>query len=184
MDGVLAWLLSVAVRALALTWRVRLPAWPVAGPCVIAFFHGEQFPMIALHRGRGIVGMASHSKDGALLAAVLERLGYGVIRGSTSRGGGEALFASVTALREGRSPALAVDGPRGPAGRVHPGAAALAKAAEVPVVLGRVHAAGWRARSWDRFLVPWPFTTVEVRYATWRPGEGTLAEAFARLGDD
>lgn len=176
------WLLSVAVRALAWTWRVDRAPWPVEGPCVLAFLHGEQLPMIVLHRGRGIVGLASQSKDGALVAGVLERLGYEVVRGSSSRGGGEALMALLLALRAGKSPALAVDGPRGPAGSVQPGAEALARAENLPVLLGRVRAAGWRARSWDRFLVPWPFARVELRYGVWRPGVGTLAEALAALG--
>lgn len=148
---------------------------------MLAFLHGEQLPMIALHRGRGIVGMASRSKDGALVAGVLTALGYDVVRGSSSRGGADAILESLMALRGGRCPALAVDGPRGPAGSVQPGAEALARAADVPVLIGRVRAAGWRARSWDRFLVPWPFARVEVCYGVWRPGEGTLAEALAAL---
>ena len=174
---------AVLLRALARTWRVSVPPWPAEGPVVVALLHGELLPMILLHRDRGLVGMVSHSRDGEWVAALLSRLGYGVIRGSSSRGGGEALLLSVAALREGRCPALAVDGPRGPAGRVQPGAEALAGAEGVPVVLGRLTGAGWRARSWDRFLVPWPFSRVRVVYATWRPGGGTLAEAFDRLDE-
>ncbi len=177
----LSWLLALAVRALAATWRVERPPWPAPGPCVVAFWHGEQLPMIALHRGLGLCGLASRSKDGALVAATLTRLGYRVVRGSSSRGGAEALVQSRTALREGASPAFAVDGPRGPAGAVAPGAEALARAAQVPVVYGVVTAAGWRARSWDRFLVPWPFARVRVDYGVWKPGEGTLAAAMATL---
>lgn len=176
-----AGLLALVIRLLARTWRVERPPWPVEGPCVVAFLHGEQLPMIALHRGLGLVGMASRSKDGQLVADVLARLGYAVIRGSTSRGGVEALRAAERALREGGRPAVAVDGPRGPLGTVHPGAEALARRADVPVVYGRVTTSGWRARSWDRFVVPWPFARVAVRYGVWRPGEGTLAEAFAAI---
>ncbi len=173
------WLISVGVRLLAATWRVQRPEWPVKGPCVVALWHGQQLPMIALHRGRPFVAMISLSRDGGLLARVLGHLGYEVLRGSTSRGGREALMQSLLALREGKCPVLAVDGPRGPAGSVAPGAAALAKAAHVPVVFGRVVAAGWRARSWDRFLVPWPCARVVVEYGVWTEGEGTLEEAMA-----
>lgn len=174
-------LLALAVRLLGATWRVDRASWPVAGPCVLAFWHGDQLPLIVLHRGEGVVGLASLSKDGELLAAVLRRLGYGVVRGSTSRGGVGALRAAEAALREGGRPALAVDGPRGPRGTVHPGAEALARRGGVPVVFATVEARGARLRSWDRFLVPWPFARVRVRYGTWRPGEGTLAEAMGRL---
>jgi len=178
---VLATLIALAMRLLAATWRVERPPWPVPGACVVAFWHGHQLPMIALHRGLGMVGMASKSRDGEIVAQVLTRLGYGVIRGSTSRGGAAALLACRDAVREGLRPALAVDGPRGPARTVHPGAENLALREGVPVVFGVVDAPGFRARSWDQFLVPWPFARVVIRYGTWRPGEGSLAEAMRSL---
>lgn len=171
-------LIAIAVRFLAHTWRVERDPWPVQGACVLAFFHGEQLPMIALHRGLGIVGVTSLSRDGTLVAEVLRRLGYEVVRGSSSRGGVGALLACRDVLRRGQRPALAVDGPRGPAMSVQPGAEGLARGEGVPVVFGRVEARGWRARSWDRFLVPWPFARVRLRYGVWRPGDGPLAGAM------
>lgn len=171
------WLIAVAVRLLAWTWRVDRPAWPVDGPCVVAFWHGDQLALIATHRDRGMTGLVSHSKDGALLAAVLGRLGIPTIRGSTSRGGTEALFAARQVLAAGGRPALAVDGPRGPAGQVQPGAELLAARSRLPVVWGVIDARpAWRARSWDRFVVPLPFARVGVRYGVWRPGEARLQE--------
>ncbi len=175
---VLPALIALAVRILAWTWRVERAPWPVEGPCVLAFFHGEQLPMIALHRGMGIVGVTSLSRDGQLVADVLGRLGYDVVRGSSSRGGIEVIIRCRDAVRAGKRPALAVDGPRGPQFSVQPGAEALATRAAVPVVWGRVEAAGWRARSWDRFLLPWPFARVRVRYGVWHPGHGELGEAM------
>ncbi len=177
----LALTLWFLVRLLAGTWRVRRPPWPVPGPCVVALWHGDQLPMIVLHRDTGMVAMASHSRDGDIVAGVLRRFGYGVVRGSSSRGGPEALMGCLMALREGGRPALAVDGPRGPAGKVKRGAEHLAVAEGLPVVFGRVRAKGWRAGSWDRFLVPWPFARVEIEYGVWTPGEGTLAGAMAAL---
>jgi lysophospholipid acyltransferase (LPLAT)-like uncharacterized protein len=175
-------LIAFALRLLSWTWRVEQPPWPTSGPCVVAFWHGDQLPMIALHRGRGLVGVASLSADGAIVAGVLIRLGYGVIRGSTSRGGAEAIWRLREAIRAGRSPALAVDGPRGPAGSVRGGAEQLARTMDVPVVFGRVVAHGWRARSWDRFVVPWPFARVRVEYGLWRASEARgLAEAMSML---
>ena len=137
--------------------------------------------MMVLHRDMGMVALASLSRDGAIVAGVVERFGYGVVRGSSSRGGAEAMEGCLLALREGRRPVLAVDGPRGPAGGVKPGAERLAVAEQRPVVFGRIRAAGWRAGSWDRFLVPWPFARVEVEYGVWHPGEGPFAEAMSRL---
>lgn len=165
---------------LAFTWRVERPAWPVEGPCVLAFWHGEQLPLILLHRRPGIVGVASMSRDGAILAGVLAALGFGVIRGSSSKGAMAVLWACRDAIRRGESPALAVDGPRGPAKRIQPGAEALARANRVPLVFVSARARGLRLSSWDRFLIPWPFAKVQVRYGVWR-GEGSLAEAWADI---
>lgn len=173
----LGWLCALAVRGIAWTWRVEREPWPVVGPSVVAFWHSELVPMVALHRGRArtggaaLVGMASQSADGEVVAAALRALGYGVVRGSSSRGGVGALRASLAALADGGSPALAVDGPRGPAGVAQAGAVALAARAGVPLVYGRIHAKGWRARSWDRTLVPWPFARVALTYGVLRAGE-------------
>lgn len=138
--------------------------------------------MIALHRpgpGRpSLVGLASLSGDGEIVATALGALGYPVVRGSSSRGSVAALRALIATLAAGASPALAVDGPRGPAGRAHPGAEALAKRLNVPVVWGRIEAPGFRLRSWDRTLIPYPFARVRVRYGVWSPGLSTLTEAL------
>ena len=161
---VLAWVMAGLVRVLAWTWRVDRAPWPVAGPCVVALWHGDQLPLIALHRGMGMVPLASWSPDGERVAGVLSRLGYPSIRGSTSRGGAGALLAARRAVRAGGRPVFTVDGPRGPRHHVQPGAAAVARSTGVPLVWATVDAAGWRAASWDHFLVPWPFARVRIRY--------------------
>lgn len=181
--AVLARLIAVAVRTLAATWRVERAPWPVEGACVVAFWHGEQLPMIALHRGYNMVGVASLSRDGNLLADTISALGYEVVRGSTSKGGTAVLRACKARLQGGQLPALAVDGPRGPAKHVQGGAEALARIGRVPVVFGVVRAAGFRARSWDKFLVPWPFARVRIEYGVWR-GTGTLVEAWSALDSE
>jgi hypothetical protein len=173
--------IAALVPLLARTWRVTQPAWPVEGPCVVAFWHGDLLPMIALHRAHGMTGLASRSRDGELVAAVLTRLGYGVLRGSSSRGGVAALRGAEAVLRGGGRVALAVDGPRGPRHAVQPGAEGLAERVGCPVVFGAIEAGGIRLRTWDRFVVPPPGARVAVRYGTWRPGEGSLAEAMLAI---
>lgn len=163
-------LLAICARLLAATWRVERPAWPVEGPCVAAFLHADLIPMIALHRG--MVGIVSASRDGALAAAALRHFGHDVVRGSSSRGGVAALRGARTALAAGRRVGITVDGPRGPAGVEKPGARALAAAAGVPLVFGEIEAPGLRLPTWDRMRVPWPFARVRVRYAVSRPSAG------------
>lgn len=150
------------LRALAASWRVR----PVGPPleellegraAVLAFPHGELLPLFLCHAGLGVQVLVSRSRDGDRLSPLLVASGYTVARGSSSRGGAEGLAALEQGLREGRSAALAVDGPRGPAGVAKPGAAALALRTGRPLVVLRAWSRfALRLRTWDRFLVPLP----------------------------
>jgi lysophospholipid acyltransferase (LPLAT)-like uncharacterized protein len=181
-------LVAGAARALAGTWRWRREGGEALrdaladGPVIYAFWHGEQLPLALAHAGQGVVGMASRSRDGDLLAGVIERLGYGVVRGSTSQGGPMALRGCLRALRGGRSVAIAVDGPRGPRHQIAPGAAALAVLSQRPVVCARA-SARWRRQlsTWDRFEIPGPGARVTVRYAALRP-HGDAAALTAAIG--
>jgi lysophospholipid acyltransferase (LPLAT)-like uncharacterized protein len=179
MQRLLLFLLPPLVRILAWSWRIKQENWPVEGACVVAFWHGQQLPMIALHRSKGLTGVASLSKDGELLAGVLQKLGYGVIRGSSSRGGAGVLREGLKLLKSGGKLALAVDGPRGPAKTVQPGAELLATRCGVPVVFGVAEGTGIRLKSWDSFWIP--LGTVQIRYGVWHPGTGTLQEAMLQL---
>ena len=137
------------------------------GPLIYAFFHGAQLPLALAHADQGVVGLASLSEDGALLAAVIGRLGYGVARGSSSRGGVAALRACQRILTEDlRSVALAVDGPRGPRHRAAPGAAALAGRTRAPIAcVGLRCPEALHLGSWDRFCITWPFARVALHYS-------------------
>ena len=98
--------------------------------------------------------------DGEWIARIVSRFGYGTARGSTSRGGARALRQLVRAARLAPT-AFTVDGPRGPAGVVQPGAVWLARATGQPVVPFHAEAARhWTLRSWDRTQIPKPFTRV------------------------
>lgn len=139
----------------------------VAGgePCVVVFWHGRMIPVWYRFRGDA-AAVVSASADGELLADYLERtLGYAVvIRGSSSRGGGEALAAMVEQLKE-RRVLITPDGPRGPLHRAKPGALVAAQRSSRPVlccswIASRAFALG----SWDRMEIPYPFAKVEFRY--------------------
>ena len=141
---------------------------------------------IQAHRGEGIVTMASRSKDGEVIARWLERNGYVVARGSTSRGGGAALREMVRAMRLGRHGALTVDGPRGPARVVQPGVVELARLTGAWIL--PISFSSRRPRflsSWDRYLVPLPFSENVVAYGEpFEIGrEVAAAEAERRIAD-
>jgi lysophospholipid acyltransferase (LPLAT)-like uncharacterized protein len=139
-------------------------------PVVYAFWHGQQLMMIPCHRDRGIVGLASLSRDGSLLARVIELFGYDVVRGSSSKGGGMALRGCLDALREGRSPGVAVDGPKGPRWDPQPGAVVMAARSQRSIVYVVGHCS-WKVtlKSWDRFAIPGPFARIRLFYGELSP---------------
>jgi lysophospholipid acyltransferase (LPLAT)-like uncharacterized protein len=169
---ILGFLLGLVARLWMATLRVRVEVHPALltdeaarVPFVFSFFHGTQFPLHAFRRRKTTAVLVSLSKDGAIQARALSLLGLDVVRGSSSREGARGLAALVRKVRSGeRDVAMAVDGPKGPYGVPKPGAAFLAErtgAWLVPmgsaVRRGKVF-----ERAWDRFVLPWPFTTVAI----------------------
>jgi hypothetical protein len=129
------------------------------GRFIYAFWH-EAILFVAGRKSKGKFRvLISQHADGELIAQVARYLGFQVARGSTTRGGAKALWEM---LGHGESEHLAVtpDGPRGPRRQVQLGVIYLASRTGLPIVpIGTAYAGCWRARSWDRFAVPYPFTT-------------------------
>jgi lysophospholipid acyltransferase (LPLAT)-like uncharacterized protein len=120
-------------------------------PYIYAFWHRFQLLLVYEHRHRGVMVLISQSRDGELIAQAVRRFGFRTARGSSSRGGAAALGRVIDRLREGGVVAFTPDGPRGPL------------RSGVPIV-----PVAWAASrvkelsSWDRFLVPLPFSRNEV----------------------
>lgn len=158
-------LVSWAVRLLAGTLRLRLeeeqarPFWERRAPLIYAIWHGRILMIPAIYgRAHAVNVMASRSRDGELVARFARRFGFEAVRGSTTRGGSEALRALARRLRHGREVAVVPDGPLGPRGVVQPGVIALARITGAPIVpLAFSAYPAWRLRSWDEFLIPKPF---------------------------
>ncbi len=154
---------SLCVQRLNAHYHTNLQAARV--PILFALWHGRMFLPIDAHRHEGIVTMASQSTDGDIIAGWLEKNGYTVTRGSTTRGGSEALRQMVRQVRSGRNVALTVDGPRGPARVVQPGVLRLARLTKA-WILPISFSSSWPLflSSWDRFLIPKPFSKNFVTY--------------------
>lgn len=134
-------------------------------PCIFVLWHGRLLPATYLHRRQGIVALISQSEDGEYIARVVEQWGYFTVRGSSTRGGSEALRELVRHARAGRSLSLTPDGPRGPRQKMKAGALVAAQMTGlplVPVAAGTDRA--WWFEGWDRFLVPRPFARIRVAY--------------------
>jgi lysophospholipid acyltransferase (LPLAT)-like uncharacterized protein len=134
-------------------------------PILFALWHGRMFLPIDAHRNEGIVTMASKSGDGHIITRWLENNGYLVTRGSTTRGGSEALRQMVRQVRGGHNVALTVDGPRGPARVVQAGVVRLAQMTKAWILpISFSSSSPLFLASWDRQLVPKPFSRNVVAY--------------------
>jgi lysophospholipid acyltransferase (LPLAT)-like uncharacterized protein len=163
-------LAALGVRLLARTLRVVRDKSAVdhllAGgtPVIFTAWHARILLLPSIYDTVSGRVLASRSRDGEMLARVLERFGLEVIRGSSSRGGSAALRAMVEALRQGQNVMVVPDGPRGPREQVKPGIAALARLSGAPVVPMAIGAAPeWQLDSWDRFRIPKPFARCVAR---------------------
>jgi lysophospholipid acyltransferase (LPLAT)-like uncharacterized protein len=146
-----------------------------------ALWHGRLLPLTYYHRHRGIGAIISRSADGEYIASLVEGWGFDPIRGSSSRGGREALREVIKRVGGGQSIAITPDGPRGPRQKVQPGvirAAQLSGAPILPVAAGCSRA--WWPGGWDRFCVPKPFSTVMLIYGELHHVPRTLDESGVR----
>ena len=148
---------------------------------ILALWHGRILPATLYWRDRGVVAMTSENFDGEWVAQLMARFGYRAARGSTSRGGARALAQLRRELRAGHTAAFTVDGPRGPARVAQPGAVWLAAATGHPVLPFHIEADRyWSAHSWDRTLIPKPFSRVAVAIGDPFQVAGTDDEAVER----
>ena len=129
-----------------------------AGRYVYAFWHEHILLPAYLYGRPNIHVLISQHADGQLIAGITERLGFGSVRGSTTRGGVEAVRRLLHSGRDGHV-AVTPDGPRGPRQRIQPGTIYLASRLGLPVVpFGVGFDRPWRMKSWDCFAVPRPFS--------------------------
>ncbi len=133
---------------------------------VLAFWHGTMLLPWYLHGAPNFAALTSKSKDGDLLAKILKKWNYNVVRGSSSTGGDVALGIMVDYARNKYSIAITPDGPRGPRHKFKAGAVITAKKTKIPVVLAGV---GFKRKkilsNWDKFEIPYFFTTARIVYS-------------------
>lgn len=137
-------------------------------PAIFAFWHNHVFLAFAcsryLDRPYPMGAIASASKDGAWVAALLRNIGMLGIRGSSHRKGAKALRNMHTALKSGIEMCITPDGSRGPCYYLRPGCIQLAKKSGASLLLcGATFTKSWRLKTWDRFHIPKPFSRVTIR---------------------
>ncbi|MDH3734102.1 MAG: tetraacyldisaccharide 4'-kinase [Gemmatimonadota bacterium] len=163
-------LASLAI-VLGRTWRFRDvddPGAPGRFPddqAIFATWHEYIAGYALLGRGRGLSALASLNRDGEIIARILTRLGFSMVRGSTSRGAGAGYREMLRVVGGGSSICITMDGPRGPRHSCQPGTIRLAAKTGCPIVpMALASTTGVRLRSWDRFLVPAPGARVYAAF--------------------
>jgi lysophospholipid acyltransferase (LPLAT)-like uncharacterized protein len=160
-------LAAAIIRLWLWTTRIRIvtadglphPVDPATRRYIYAFWHEAMLGPIAV-RPKSRVLISQH-RDGELIAQICQRLGMGTIRGSTARGGSQALLEMIRGDGTQAHIAITPDGPRGPRRELKPGAIIVASQARLAIVpLGVGFTRACRAGNWDRFALPLPFTTM------------------------
>ena len=168
---------SALVWITGLTWRFEVIAedgvipvlfGQLPGPEIYCFWHQCVLPCTVYFRKSRAVILISRSFDGELITRILLKFGFGAVRGSSSRGAREGLLGLKRIIENGRTAIFTADGPRGPIYQTKMGPIKLAQSTGAPI--GAFHLEpehAWTINSWDRFLVPKPFTRIVVSWAQW-----------------
>jgi lysophospholipid acyltransferase (LPLAT)-like uncharacterized protein len=169
-----------------LTWRFEVIAeqgvTPLlygrgAGPRIFCFWHQCVLPCAVYFRTTGATILISRSFDGELITRILGLFGFCAVRGSSSRGAREGLLGLKDVIESGNPAIFTADGPRGPIYQTKTGPIKLAQITGAPI--GAFHLQpehAWTIGSWDRFLIPKPFTRICVSWAQWTHGPTNLAQ--------
>jgi hypothetical protein len=169
-----SWIVPTLIALIGSTLRVTF-SWEEGSigsldaihPGIFPFWHRCVLSAAWIFRRRNLAVMTSRSLDGEYIARVIQRLGYVPIRGSSSRGGQRALLEMQTFVNQDGGAAFTIDGPRGPRYVAKRGPIHLAKATGVAITPFYVAVANkWELNSWDRFLIPVPFSRALVRVAS------------------
>ena len=169
-----AGLLAALIHLWARTMRITIHdsngflTGPAGAPGICVVWHNRILGLVMAGLPRvGKVPMTvltSPSRDGELLAQVMERIGLQAVRGSSKKRGAAALLELRDHARAGRTLIITPDGPRGPVYQLSPGVLLLAQKTGLPLYNTHVsYSKARRLQSWDRFFIPWPFSKIEVR---------------------
>jgi lysophospholipid acyltransferase (LPLAT)-like uncharacterized protein len=170
--GIASFIGSLVIRILGATWRIEWrnlenleKARALAKQGIVSFWHGRLIVIAYSHRKWGIHVLASEHPDGDLMGRSVAWLGWGHVKGSSTRRGAAGFRELASILRSGMDIGLTIDGPRGPRGVVQQGATELSRMTG-SVVIPLTDSARPRRllRTWDRFQVPGLFAKVVLAY--------------------
>lgn len=160
-------ILYVLIRIIFFTVKKRfhLPKEVPSEPIMVALWHGKLLfaPLIYTKFRKNVkIGVIiSDHFDGEVIAKTMGFFGFETIRGSSSKGGIKALKESFRRIGEGYDIAITPDGPRGPYQSLADGIVSISQKKKLRIVAINYEASSfWELKSWDKFVIPKPFSTV------------------------
>ena len=148
-----------------ISWEDDSPGSLEARPFVYSFWHSCMLPAMYLWRGLQIRVMSSDSFDGEYTGRIMRNFGFVKVRGSSTRGAVRALLGMRRELEAGWTVAFTIDGPKGPRYVAKPGPVVLARSTGVPMVVFHMAVErAWVLKTWDRLMIPKPFSRVVVAW--------------------
>ena len=130
---------------------------------IYAFWHCNMLMPGYLLKNLGIQVLVSQHRDGEYIAGIISLLGFGTVRGSTTRGGARAMIHLTRKALTGHSIIITPDGPQGPRHVAQPGIIVLARKTGFPIIpIATKISKRWELPSWDRFVIPKPFAKVTL----------------------
>ncbi|MEO8209811.1 MAG: lysophospholipid acyltransferase family protein [bacterium] len=161
--------LPVAINLYIKTLRIKINNLPADNSNgIYIFWHKKMLIGWWLFRDTHAAALVSQSKDGEILSSLLLNWNYNVIRGSSSKGGKEALEKIISLVKQNKSTVITPDGPRGPVNEMKNGAFIISHKCVVPLIPVKITYKKKiiLKKSWDKFEIPLPFSNCEVVFGS------------------
>ncbi len=175
---IIPYLVFFVYKLLQWTWRIELresedvkKLVEKGESFVIAHWHGDELGILHLLKKYHVSCIISTSKDGEIMNKAVQLLGAETVRGSSTRGGTQALKGIIRLKKRGRRPSVAVDGPKGPIYKAKPGVFQISRLTQLPIVPISFYASRFHLfdKSWNKSRLPLPFAKVVIQWGNALP---------------
>jgi len=148
----------------SVSWEDGSPKSLAERPYVYSFWHNCMIPAMYWCRDLQVRVMSSDSFDGEYAGRIMQKFGFVKVRGSSSKGAVRALLGMRRELEQGSTADFTIDGPKGPRYVAKPGPVILSRSTGAPMVVFHIALErAWILKTWDRAMIPKPFTRALMR---------------------